>query len=197
MENFKNKNNIWNDAIILERTKPHHIFLEENLNYIKNRDNALILGDACKVNSKFLIEHARFNHVDNIDQSSLVVDDYYNSSQLSNFQTFFGSFNYPKNKYDLVYGKSITFTKKEVLPKVLKNIEDSLQSGGFFLSSWNLENTALHAVYLGIWNKDLLIQELKKLDLEIIKLDEIQRSCNSLSGDIGIEHTLKVVMKKN
>ena len=63
----KSKEDKWERAILLERERPPHPTMIDSLTEVLDKDSALILGDACKVNSKFLIEQAGFQSVDNVD----------------------------------------------------------------------------------------------------------------------------------
>jgi hypothetical protein len=185
----------WGRAILLEREKQRtHPLMIEALREVVNKDSALILGDACKVNSKYLIEESGFQSVDNVDSSPLINDDYYVSEKLHNYEVLFGSFEFPENKYDFIYGKSITFLKKELLEKMLLKIEKSLKTGGVFVSTWLLSKNT--TVPFGKWEEGEIEKVLVNINLTTLLKKEILQEGKNLSGNDGISHYLELVMKK-
>ncbi len=132
---------MWAKAIQAERNLPPHSSMIVGLGFLptENRQNACILGDACCINSRYLIEEAKFSHVDNIDRSPLLLDGFYESPKLTKHNMLFGSYEFPQNTYDFVYGKSITFALEHLLPRMISNIIESLNIGGIFTAEWCLE----------------------------------------------------------
>ncbi len=191
----KPKGDKWERAILLEREKqPTHSLMIKALREVANKNSALILGDACKVNSKYLIEESGFQSVDNVDQSPLINDDYYVSEKLHNHQVLFGDYDFPENKYDFIYGKSITFLHKEILEKTLLKIEKSLKQDGIFTSIWLLPKNTM--VSIGKWEKEKIEKALGNLQLTILSQQEILQEGKNLGGKEGVSHCLEVVMKK-
>lgn len=198
MERFspeKNNKDRWEKAIILERLRGPHSFMIHSLQEVTVKESALILGDACKVNSKFLIEQAGFESVDNVDQSPLINDDYYVSEKLHNHQILFGDFNLPENKYNFIYGKSISFLKPELLEKILLKIEKSLKKGGIFTSVWLLPSSTISSY--GTWEKETIETALRKTKFSIVSQKEIfNENAKDLSGKETIAHYMVLVLKK-
>ena len=197
MEKFspeKMKRDIWKQAILSERKGSVHPTMIRALDKVVHKESALILGDACKVNSRYLIEESGFQNVDNVDSSPLINDDYYVSEKLHNHEALFGDFNFPENSYDFIYGKSITFLHEKILEKTLLKIEQSLKQGGVFISTWLLPETT--TVLFGKWEKEKIEKSLKDLQLTILFQQEIKQEAINLLGEKGVSNYLEVVMKK-
>lgn len=190
----KLKKNIWERAILIERNHSPQSLLIKTLDKITHHDSALILGDACKVNSKYLIEQAGFKNVDNVDASPLINDDYYASEKLHNYEMLFGAFDFPENKYDFIYGKSITFLLPKLLEKTILKIENSLKKDGIFASVWFLPKSTM--VSNDNWEKDVIENVFKKTNLTIISIIENCIATKNLGGKEGISHTLTIVARK-
>jgi hypothetical protein len=190
----KIKQDRWERAILIERNHSPQSLLIKTLDKITHHDSALILGDACKVNSKYLIEQEDFKSVDNVDASPLINDDYYKSEKLHNHQMLFGAFDFPENKYDFIYGKSITFLLPKLLEKTILKIENSLKKDGIFTSLWLLpENTTISN---NNWEKDVIENVFKKTNLTIVSTVENCVAAKNLGGKEGISHTLTIVARK-
>ena len=191
----KSKEDKWERAILLERERPPHPTMIDSLTEVLDKDSALILGDACKVNSKFLIEQAGFQSVDNVDQSPLINDDYYISDKLHNHQVLFGDFDFPENKYDFIYGKSISFLKPKILEKILIKIKESLKPGGIFTSIWLLPKTTVASH--GIWEKETIEKALEKTNFSTVSQKEVFNDIGSLSGKEGVTHYMELILRKS
>lgn len=190
----KLKKDAWEQAILLERNQSVHLSMIRSLDQVTRKESALILGDACKVNSRYLIEESGFQSVDNVDASPLINDDYYVSEKLHNHEMVFGGFHFPESKYDFIYGKSISFLHKEILEKTLLKIEKSLKQDGIFTSIWLLPKNTM--VSIGKWEKERIEKALENLQLTILSQQEILQEGKNLGGKEGVSHCLEVVMKK-
>lgn len=199
MEQFipnKEKHLRWKNAIEQERKSgPHSLVIFTVKKYVKNFDNALILGDACQVNSKFLGDDAGFAHIDNVDSSPLVQDHYYDSEKMNAILSSFEAFKIPENSYDLIHGKSITFIEKDKLTEFLTQVKNGLKAGGIFSSIWNLPRSTIMPE--ANWDKTELEQMLKKTELEFIYEKEIEEDTVSLLNRKSHRHEWGIIMRKN
>jgi SAM-dependent methyltransferase len=197
MSNPVTRHDPWEKAILLERKFPPQPSLLKTISYLQNKNNALILGDACQINSRYLIEKIGFEHIDNIDGSPVILDQFYDSPKMSVYNLFFPQFHYPENTYDFVYGKSLTFIKPEYIEDILKKIAASLKIGGIFSSVWNLPQSTRKSVFSGIWEKNDIERYLQETGLIITSSEEIIEESKSLSGELGLEHRLEIIMRKD
>lgn len=160
----KEKHLRWKNAILNERKTeilPGSFIYYVTKKYVTNFDQALVFGDACQVNSKFLGENAEFKHIDNVDSSPLILDHYYDSNKMNPILSSFENFQIQENTYDLIYGKSITFIEKDKLPEFLREISAGLKQDGVFSAVWHLpKNTVMSE---SNWGKTHL-REINKRD---------------------------------
>lgn len=199
MEQFtpnKEKHLRWKNAITQERKSgPHSLLTFTAKKYVRDFDNALILGDACQVNSKFLGDDAGFAHIDNVDSSPLVQDHYYDSEKMNPILSSFEAFKIPENSYNLIHGKSITFLEKEKLTEFLNQVKNGLKTGGIFSSIWNLSRSTIMSE--ANWDKIKLEQTLKETKLELVYEKEIEEDTMDLLGKKSHRHEWAVIMRKN
>ncbi len=196
MENSVNKKiDTWEKGIILERDLSSQGLLIKSIDYVHKKDNALILGDACQVNSKYLGETAGFKHIDNVDISPMVLDKFYPSEKVTPYKTTFGMFEYPEDKYDFVYGKSITFSKREAMLDILKGIVSSLHVGGIFSATFYLKGTE-YLPKFGLFEKEEIETLLAQTGLTYIESNEITKPLANLYGEVSESHKLNIIMEK-
>lgn len=190
------KVDIWEEGILLERNLPPQSLLLKSINYVANKNTVLILGDACQIHSQYLGEVAGFKHIDNVDMSPMVLDGFYSSEKMTPHQTTFGMFKYPKDAYDFVYGKSIMFAKRELLPEIMQKITESLHKGGIFSATFFLSDEKFMNK-IAIFKKDEIENILKQTGLTYIESNEIRKPLANLHGEITESHKLNVIMQKD
>lgn len=194
--NFDNKEvDTWAEGILLERGLPPQSLLIKSINYVDKKDTVLILGDACQINSKYLGETAGFKHIDNVDISPMVLDKFYPSEKITPYKTTFGMFEYPEDKHDFVYGKSITFSKREAMPHILKGIANSLHIGGIFSATFYLQGSEYLAKF-GLFEKEEIETLLAQTGLTYIESNEIEKPLANLHGEVSESRKLNVIMRK-
>lgn len=190
-------NIIWRNAILVERERPPQALLTEAVNYVENKNNALILGDACQVNSKYLIEEIGFQEVDNVDYSPTLLDGYYDSPKMKKFKEAFEDFNYPKDTYDFIYGKSLSFVKKEHAKEVIERLTESLHIGSIFSAIFYLPEQTFIPSH-GIWTRKEIEELFNNTGLSyLIDSKEINRPSINLLGESSNLHQLEVIMRKD
>ena len=162
--------------------------------FVTNLDNALILGDACQVESKFLGEAAGFTHIDNVDSSPLVMDHYYDSDKMTPILSSFEALEIPENMYDFIHGKSVTFIEKDKVAEFLEKIKNGLKADGAFSSLWHLERNSVMTE--SNWEKPILKKIFQDSGFEIIYEKEIEGDSVNLYNEKSHRHEWGIVMKK-
>lgn len=147
MEQIKFIEDIWRNAILAERNYPPHKTLINCLNKIDQQiEKALVLGDASMVNVKYLIEEVGVNQVVDVDSSPTLLDEVYfkkDDIRLKRIVKPFDEFKMPKDAFDFIYGKSISFNKRVRNDMLLKRINKALTTNGIFLAVWLGKNSTI------------------------------------------------------
>lgn len=201
MENFtpdKEKHLRWKNAILKERevwkVDPKSLLAFAITKYLEKFDNALILGDACQVESQYLGEIVGFAHIDNVDSSPLVMDHYYNSEKMTPILSSFEALQIPENTYDFVHGKSVTFIEKNKLTEFLEKVKQGLRIGGIFSSIWFLSRNSIMSQ--DNWEKSDLMKIIQESGLELIYEKEIEGESINLHSKRMNRHELCIILKK-
>ncbi|MGA3193232.1 MAG: hypothetical protein ABSD73_12160 [Candidatus Bathyarchaeia archaeon] len=188
----------WREAILTERkSNKIHEPMKKALSYTNgHRNNALILGDASLVQSKYLIEVEKFSRVVDVDISPALLDDGpvgRNDQRLERVVKPFDEFLPPTDTFDFIYGKSIAFNPKKTVRTLLDGLNHSLKSDGIFCAVWAAEGDSFR-------NVQYTEEELRRLysnsGLEIIDLDCQPAVPNRGLLRPGISHTINVIAKK-
>jgi len=186
----------WRPAILAEREKNKiHHYLITALQFVKEKDSALILGDASLIQTKYLIEEAGFKQVIDVDSSPSILDNGILTDNQDGFVTriisTFEEYNPPINSFDFVYGKSIAFVKKSDLEKVLNQICLSLKQNGIFSAVWGLSGDSFRPKL----DQQTLERIYNNAGFEIIKKDFEQAEKRGLIT-MGTVHTIHIIAKR-
>ncbi len=141
----------WEAAVRAERNYPAHKILTETLAlYTGPRENALIFGDACKVNTKYLLDEAGFKSVTNIDICELLLDEEVVPPSDPRFHPIVGYFGmyhpHSDEHLDFIYGKSLGFAPKEILPRILEEVQKTMSENSLFLCQFGLSEDTLRPI---------------------------------------------------
>lgn len=200
LEQIQTPLDIWRKAILSERNHPPHksmIECIEKYNLLIN--NALILGDASMVNARYLIEEKGVGHVVDVDSSPVLLDEVYfdkNDERLERHVETFDTYKFPEATFDFIYGKSISFNKRDKNEDVLKGVTHALTNNGIFLAVWLGKNS-----YVGkaeFWYDENEIREMyENANLEIKEfVHNGPKEGNCLDGTVRIFEDYRVIACK-
>lgn len=191
---MESKNN-WEQYYKNTEERPPRKLLIETMPYVSSKDFALDLGAGALQDSKYLIENG-FSKVIAIDSEKTVAEQNIKNSKIEVVITPFESFNFPKNKFDLVNAQySLPFTNPDKFYDVFQSIINSLKENGIFAGQLFGDRDD--------WRKDtkmtfLTKEEVKKLfdGVEIIKLDEKEGAGKTATGKDKYWHIFDFIVKK-
>lgn len=202
MENVGNnfeRQDPWRKAILKEReiARISKTLKSALSKYEGDHKNALILGDASLVQSRFFLEEEKFEHVVNVDSSPSIMDNEIVSIQdqrLERFQKEFDEYDFDQKKFDFVYGKSIAFNPKETVEDLLKNIAASLNEKGMFYALYGGEGDSYRDGISYTWDE---IQKLYNDNhLQIVDYKEVDREVEGILNRQGRQHEFRVTAIK-
>ncbi len=130
----------WRKAILKERESGRvQPMMINTSRLVSQKQNALILGDACLVNSNYLLNEAGFSCVINVDTSISLLDNdiiSLDDKRLERIVSSFDEYDAPESFFDFIYGKSIAFNSKVTIELLMDRLQRSLRSGGIFSAVW-------------------------------------------------------------
>ena len=190
------KKDEWNGAIIGERSRKVQNLIPKALVYVTEiREEALVLGDACKINSKYLIESAGFKHVSVVDYNPLLIDNEILSNEDPRFSSYLMTFDecdFEAHKFDYIHGKSIGFNPRETVSDLLNKIAHWLKPDGIFSAEWALIDDAFRPV---IYTYNELIDLYRQVGFEIIDCSEHGPHYIDRASRPGVCHTQLIIAK--
>ena len=192
------EDNGWKNAILAER-KSGVVQSEmiESLSFLQeDRNSSLILGDACMINSKYLLDNG-FNSVVDVDSSPLLLDDEIvpvNDTRLNRVVLKFSEYEPADSRFDFIYGKSIAFNSKDTTPDLLYKLSNSLTENGVFSAVWAAEGDTFRSVF---YTKEELEKLYNDAGLEIIKIIDTGIKENKGLIKKGDVHEIIIFAKKS
>ncbi len=168
------------------------------LQYVKGeRDAALVLGDASKVQAKYLLEQAGFGLVTDVDISPSLGDDEVvplSEERLKRIVSPFDGYMPPEESFNFIYGKSLAFNPKETTPEVLLRMQLALTEGGIFSAAWAGEYDEFRSKH---YSQEELEQLYIQSGLHILHMDnrtpEEVRGLNSTR----VAHLIDIIAEKS
>lgn len=136
----------WRKAILAERESgsahgQYLGWLEGRLDEIGS-DNCLILGDAAQVVTSSLVEDRGFKHAVIVDNSPMLFDEYKikkDDSRYERYKMDFHDYHAPKESFNLIYGKSIGFVRKDSIGGMLQELHGALLPNGVLVAVYGAE----------------------------------------------------------
>ena len=188
----------WRRAILSERKQGVHQYLIQGLkHYTGPRNHTLVLGDASLIQANYLLTEGGFGLVTDVDSSPTLLDEEVvapeNRKKLKKCLVTFSDFDYPKQEYDFIYGKSIAFTPKKNVGEVLLKIANSLKSHGVFVSVWAMEGDSFRKEF---YTKEELQALYIDNGFNILTLEEESKTTKGLVTP-GKVHILMIIANKN
>jgi hypothetical protein len=145
-----------------------------------DRNFCLILGDASHVVTESLVNRFGFKHATVVDNDPLVLDDYKIEKEDKRFEKVksdFSFYNFPINKFEFVYGKSIAFVSKENIKRFLHDLNLSLKENGLFVSVFAMEGDSFRKVF---YTKDELERLFSETGFTILDMQEAEGETKGL-----------------
>jgi hypothetical protein len=188
----------WRPAILAERkyNYVHSVMIDSVERYIPVRKNALLLGDASLIQSKYLLDIGKFSHVTNVDCSPTLLDDEIISlsdKRLERVVETFDQYDFSSRTFNFVYGKSIAFNPKPTVFSLVAQIEQSLDTDGIFAAVWAGSADTFRPIH---YSKEELLHLYKSNNLEIISFTDQPAARVKGLLDEGIAHNLQIVARK-
>ena len=181
-------------------TKDHkpRPLLVEAMTFIGKRDAALDLGAGALNETEYLFEQG-FNRVVAVDAEPKFLDfcKELGSDKLTCIVSTFDEFNFPVDEYDLVNAQfALPFNSPSTFAEVFARIKSSLKKGGIFTGQFFGVNDS--------WakgNSDMTFHtkaEVEKFlaDMEIVKLEEVEKDDKTAAGDMKHWHVFHVIARK-
>ncbi len=168
------------------------------LQYVKGeRDAALVLGDASKVQAKYLLEQAGFGLVTDVDISPSLEDNEVvplSEERLRRIVSPFDGYVPPEESFNFIYGKSLAFNPKETTSDVLLRMRDALTGDGVFSAAWAGEYDEFRSKH---YSQEELEQLYIQSGLHILHMDnrtpEEVRGLNSTR----VAHLIDIIAEKS
>lgn len=167
------------------------------LQYVQGkRDAALVLGDASKIQAKYLLEQADFGSVIDVDISPSLVDDEViplSEGRLKRIVSPFDGYMPPEESFNFIYGKSLAFNPKETTPEVLLRMHVALTEGGIFSAAWAGEHDEFRSKH---YSQEELEQLYSQSGLRILHMDNrTPREVQGLSST-RVAHLIDIIAKR-
>lgn len=184
----------------LQATKISHPrpLLVEAIQYLKGKYSVLDLGAGAMNDSRYLLDQG-FKKIISVDAEPRFLDfcKELQSNRLTCIVSTFEKFDFPKEEYDIINAQfALPFNPPQTFNAVFTKIKESLKKDGILVGQ-----------FFGIkddWaknNPDMTFhsrKEVEKLleDLEIIKLDEVEKDDKTALGPAKHWHLFNIIARK-
>lgn len=168
------------------------------LQYVQGkRDAALVLGDASKVQVKYLLGEAGFGVVTDVDISPSLVDDEVvplSEARLKRIVSPFDGYIPSEESFNFIYGKSLAFNPKDTTSDVLLRMRGALTGDGVFSAAWAGEYDEFRSKH---YSQEELEQLYAQSGLHILHMDN--RTPREVQGlnSTRVAHLIDIIAEKS